>query len=208
MNNRHTNIKFNNEAKKNNQLAFLDINIKRHAESFLTGTYRKPTFNGICTNYNSLIPSEYKIGLVNILLELCFQITSSYKIVYKEIEKLKTIMIKNAYPRPFLDKVIKYFLDKRFNVKPVCDTANKYKARITLPYLGKTSEVLRTQLKDLFKKMPCCSIQMVFTTNCRIGNFFRFKDKLPSSLRSKIVYFFKCSRCNSTYVRVTKRHGN
>ena len=142
MNSRHTNIKFNNEAEKDNQLAFLDINIKRHAESFLTGTYRKSTFNGICTNYNSLIPSEYKIGLVNIQLELCFQITSSYKIVHKEIEKLKTIMIKNSYPRPFLDKVIKYFLDKRFNVKPVSDTANKYKARITLPYLGKTSEVL------------------------------------------------------------------
>ena len=41
---------------------------------------------------------------------------------------------------------------------------------------------------------------MVFTTNYRIGNLFRFKDKLPSSLTSKIVYFFKCSRCNSTYV--------
>ena len=41
---------------------------------------------------------------------------------------------------------------------------------------------------------------MVFTTNYRIGNLFRFKDKLPSSLRSKIVYFFKYSRCNSTYV--------
>ena len=95
---------------------------------------------------------------------------------------------------------------KKFNVKPVCDTASKCKARTTLPYLGKSSEVLRTQLKELFKKEPCCSIQRAFTINCGIGNLSRFKDKLPSSLRSKIVHFFKCSRCNSTYIGVTKRH--
>ena len=56
-------------------------------------------------------PSEYKTGLVTTLQEQCFQIATSYKIVHKEFEKLKTIMIKNAYPRPFLDKVIKYFPD-------------------------------------------------------------------------------------------------
>ena len=54
--------------------------------------------------------------------------------------------------------------------------------------------------------MSCCSIQIVFTANYRIVNLFGFKDKLPSSLRSKIVYFFKYNRCNSIYIGVTKRH--
>ena len=54
--------------------------------------------------------------------------------------------------------------------------------------------------------MPCYNIQIVFTTDYRIGNLFRFKDKFSSSLRSKIVYLFICSRCNSTYVNATKRH--
>ena len=67
----------------------------------------------------------------------------------------------------------------------------------------KSSDVLRTKLKELSKKIPCCSIQIVFTTNYRIGNLFRFKS--PSSLRFKIVNIFKCSRSNSTYVGVTKR---
>ena len=95
-------------------------------------------------------------------------------------------MAKNAYPRPFLYKVIKYFLDRKFNVKPVCDTTNKYQSRIDLHYLGKPN--LQSQLKELLRKMPCCSIQKAFTTNYRIVNLFRFKDKLPSSLRSKIVF--------------------
>ena len=96
MNSRHANIKFAIEAEKDNPLAFLDINIMRHVESFLTGTYRKPTFSGVCTNYNSLIPSEYITGLVTALLERCFQIPRSYEIVHKEIEKLKIIIIKGT----------------------------------------------------------------------------------------------------------------
>ena len=35
---------------------------------------------------------------------------------------------------------------------------------------------------------------------------FRFKDSLPKSLRSKIVYLYKCSSCNATYIGNTKRH--
>ena len=94
---------------------------------FLTGTYKKPTFSGTYTSYNSFIPHEYKTDLVTTLLERCFQIASSYEVVHKEIEKLKIVTTKNAYPRPFLDKVIKCFLDKKFNVKPVCDTPSKCK---------------------------------------------------------------------------------
>ena len=102
MNSHHANIKFTTEAEKDNQLAFLDINMTRHPESLLLGTYGKPRFSGLYTNYNSCIPSEYKIGLVATLLDWCFQITSTHEIVHKDIKKLPTIMTKNAYPRPFL----------------------------------------------------------------------------------------------------------
>ena len=88
MKSRHTNIKFITEAEKNNQLTFLNINITKY-ESFLKEKYRKPTFSGIYMSYNSLIPSEHKIGLVTELLERYFQIASSYEIVHNEIEKLK-----------------------------------------------------------------------------------------------------------------------
>lgn len=69
-------------------------------------------------------------------MERCSKIVSSYEMVHNEIEKLKSIMIKNFFPRPFLDKVSKHFLDEKFKVIPVCDTANKWKARVTFPHLG------------------------------------------------------------------------
>ena len=108
MNTRHTNIKFTSEVEKDNQLAFLDVNITKHNRAFKTGIYRKPTFSGIYTNFNSLIPDEYKTGLVTTLLERCFQISSNYETIHKEIEKLKSILLKNAYPIHFLDKTTKH----------------------------------------------------------------------------------------------------
>ena len=82
MKSRHTNIKLITEAEKDNQLAFINVNTMKQDQSFLTGIYRKPTFSCICTNYSSLISSEYKTGLVTRLLERCCQIASSYEIFH------------------------------------------------------------------------------------------------------------------------------
>ena len=34
---------------------------------------------------------------------------------------------------------------------------------------------------------------------------FSYKDKLPSGLRSSVVYKFQCARCNSSYIGKTAR---
>ena len=39
-----------------------------------------------------------------------------------------------------------------------------------------------------------------------MSNIFIFKDKIPSFLRSGIVYKFQCGSCNATYYGKTKRH--
>ena len=36
--------------------------------------------------------------------------------------------------------------------------------------------------------------------------FFRFKDRLPYELISRVVYKFQCGRCNSSYIGETDRH--
>ena len=55
-------------------------------------------------------------------------------------------------------------------------------------------------------KLPYCNVRFVFQTKCKISNFFTFKDKIPSFLRSGIVYKFHCRSCNATYYGKTKRH--
>ena len=66
---------------------------------------------------------------------------------------------------------------------------------------------MRTRINCIMKnKFPYCNIQFVFQVKCQIRYFFTFKDKIPSFLRSGIVYKFQCGDCNATYYGKTKRH--
>ena len=55
-------------------------------------------------------------------------------------------------------------------------------------------------------KLRYCNIRFVFQTKCKSNNFFTFKDKIPSFLRSGIFYKFQCGSCNATYYGKTKPH--
>ena len=66
---------------------------------------------------------------------------------------------------------------------------------------------IRTRINRIMKnKLPYCNVQFVFQTRCKISNFLTFKDKIPSVLRSGIVYKFQCGSCNATYYGKTKCH--
>ena len=66
----HANIKFTSEIKENKAISFLDIKINRDSNRFLTSVYRKPTFSGVFTNFDSYIPLSYKSGLTSSLLSI------------------------------------------------------------------------------------------------------------------------------------------
>ena len=120
---------------------------------------------------------------------------------------LKSILRKNSYPRNLVDKCIKEFLDKILAPKPVASIVPKKDLVTTRSYLGKLSLQIRTRINRIMKnKLPYCNVRFVFQTKCKISNFFTFKDKIPSFLRSGIVYKFQCRSCNATYYGKTKRH--
>ena len=126
---------------------------------------------------------------------------------HHQINKLKSIFYKKSYPPDLIDKCIKEFLDKILTPKPVVSTVPKKELVITLPYLGKLSLQMRSRMNCIMKnKLPYCNVQFVFQTKCKISNFFTFKDKIPSFLRSGIVYKFQCGSCNATYYGKTKCH--
>ena len=55
-------------------------------------------------------------------------------------------------------------------------------------------------------KLPYWNTRLLFQTNCKISNYFTFKDKIPSFVCSGIVYNFQCGSCNATYCGKTKSH--
>jgi hypothetical protein len=206
LNTRHHNMNFTYEDELNSSLPFLDVNVIRYNEHFVTSLYRKPTFSGVYTNFNSFLPELYKKSLVSTLMFRIYTICSSWELINKEVLNLKKILRGNAYPATLLDKLIKTFFSKMENRAPM-HTVPKQKFQIVLPFLGSVSGRLQKKLKSLTKKyLPNSDIIVIFKSPSRLSSVFNFKDKLPPYLVSGVVYKYTCSRCKSTYIGKTKRH--
>ena len=211
MNSRHKNMKFTKEIETDNSLPFLDIHIERKANAFETSIYRKPTFSGVYLNFSSYVPETYKKGLVNCLLFRIYNLCSSWSLIHEEIKNVKKILIRNKYPLNFIDICIKKFLDKCLVEKPTeeekSQTSAKDEFTISLPFLGNQSNVIKKKLSKLFSEFYLeAKFKIVFKSGTKIRDLFNFKDSIPSHVRSHVVYKFKCSSCNATYVGKTKRH--
>ena len=74
MSSKHKNINFTVEKENVGSLSFLEVNICRENGKFVTSVYRKPTFSGVFTNYDSFIPTYQKRGFLHTLLHRNFRI--------------------------------------------------------------------------------------------------------------------------------------
>ena len=54
--------------------------------------------------------------------------------------------------------------------------------------------------------LPQVKLLVIFNSNNRLRNFFSFKDKIPISVRSHILYRYTCDGCNAVYIGKTRRH--
>ena len=155
----------------------------------------------------SFIPITYKRGLINTLLFRYFNISSSYAIFHAKIEKFRQIMTKNGYPEKFFDKVVRSFLNKIFEKAPTELIAPKRLVIFSLPYTGLHSIQIRKQIIKLFSPAyPHIQLRCIFRPVQRLSSFFRFKDRIPLGLRSRVVYKFKCQCCDALYFGETIRH--
>ena len=205
---KHVNIKFTFEVEMNNTLPFLDVNVYRDIERFTTTVHRKDTFSGVYTHFKAFLPDTYKRGLLSTLLYRAYMINSSYQSLHKEIEKLKEIFKRNAYPDRFIEKCIYRFFNKIFDKRlPPEPTDSKKEVMMVLPFLGSNSWLVKNELSRTFRNiLPSCKLKLIFKTSNRLSSFFSFKDKLPSALDSGVIYKYNCSNCNVNYVGCTKRY--
>ena len=84
-------------------MSFLDVNFIREQGKFTTSVYRKPTFSGVYTHFDSFLPNTYKIGVVYTLANRCFLIYSNWSMFRLQLTILREIFQKNGYPENFID---------------------------------------------------------------------------------------------------------
>ena len=99
------------------------------------------------------------------------------------------------------------FFNKKYHEKIPVATVRKKVMGIVLLYLGMVSLTIKKELTTALKQqLPFCNIQFAFKTNCRMSSWFKFKDEIPRSLISDVVYRYNCPRCNSKYVGSTFKY--
>ena len=66
---------------------------------------------------------------------------------------------------------------------------------------------LKKRLSKLFKEqLPFGKLEMVFGSTQRMSSCFRFKNAIPRSLLSGVIYEYNCPRRNSRYIVSTYRY--
>ena len=98
MTKQHRWIKFTSETEQNKTFSFLDINITHQNNQIKASFYRKPTFTGVFTHYESYIDQSYKKLLIFTMLSRCYSICPDQTLFYLEVEKLREVLKKNIYP--------------------------------------------------------------------------------------------------------------
>ena len=78
---------------------------------------------------------------------------------------------------------------------------------MVLPFLGATSLKVKNDLTRTFRQLvPFSTLKVVFKTSKRLSACFTFKDNIPKSLMSGVIYKFTCTECNLSYIGCTKRY--
>ena len=207
INQQHPNMNFTTESEDDNSLPFLDVYVTRVQSSFITSVYRKPTFSGVYTHFTSYLPSVYKESLVSTLLYRAYRICSSWKEIHTEITRTKDLMSRNGYPAKFIDKLVSYFLIRMREPNPIVNDEKK-SILIVLPFLGSSTKNLEKTIKQTIRNcLPDLQCRFIYRASTRMSTMFQFKDRIPDYMKSGIVYKYKCSGCNSTYIGETIRHA-
>lgn len=209
LNNQHPNITFTIEKEFNNKLPFLDVLVdKNDNQTFSTSIYRKPSYTGLGLSFFSFLPLMYKISAIKTLIHRAYHLSSSYLNFSLEIENLKSYFTSNGYPEKLFDRCVSKFLNKIHNPSVPVHTVNRDTRFLSLPFLGPPSiKFSKFLMKLLNENYPQIQFKIAFNNSFKINSFFKFKDKLPDSLCSCVIYKYTCGACQATYIGSTAKQS-
>ena len=214
LNNFHQSIKFTYQLEMNATLPFLDTWVIRSANTkkFQTALYRKDTFTGLITKWNSFVPINYKKASVVTMIQRALTICSTYSLLAIELDNIRAIGLHNGYPISFIDQTIRIGLSKHLNRSVTTDviifTCDKQKMYVEIPYTGAATHSFQRKLANIAAKLrPDLDVRFFARPPPSIQMFFPNKDPIPKYLKSDIVYSIKCTDCDAIYVGETERQA-
>ena len=203
------NIRFTHDLFENTTPHFLDINIASDG----LGIYRKDTFTGQYTNYDSFVPWRHKISWVRALIDRVHRICTPNKIK-TELKLIGQFLSWNGFPKRIAKSLIKRFTTMAQNRAPDhCTNVTSQTSQdsttiwLTIPFVGDLTTQLTKELKHKLRRSlvdPNVDIRIKQKTT-KLCFFTSTKDKTPPLCKSDVVYEFTCPGCNCSYIGKTNR---
>ena len=209
LNDLHPSLQFTTEPEINNQLPFLDVLVERTSTTFVTSVYRKPTFTGHYIRWSSFCAKRRKLNLIACLVHRAIKICSTGKLD-DELDRIRSILASNGYPRNVVDSSIKNKLSEHERSKPAVDAHDESSVMprdkpagviLRLPYIGNISS---KYVKSITEAITSCytdvKLRAVLTSKGILPA--ARKDVLPIPMMSNVVYKFAC-HCDQWYIGKT-----
>ena len=211
LNNKHPNINFTVEHENNGTLSFLDVKLERQGSNILSSVHRKPTYTGLGSSFFSFSAYKFKTNVIQTLLYRAYNICSNHVLFLfqKEVTFLKNYFFQNGYPKTLFENLTDKFLSKKLDPAPTIMTVNPKPFFYKLQYYGHKSVLFNIQVSKLISQFYShLKPTGVLVNSYSIGSFFQYKDQLPKSLRSCVIYKYSCPQenCGSEYIGSTIRN--
>jgi hypothetical protein len=190
-------------------LSFLDVLVERQPSiGFETRKYRKETFTGLLTKWDSFVPKRYKYNAISTMAYRATIICSTYKALHDEFDIIRDLALQNGYPVAFVESIIRRQLNLTYTPRAITPTAPETETVVLrVPYHGKPSQIYAKRVTTVVaKQYPSKTVRVVYDVTARIGQNFTTKDQIPTELKSGVVYEATCPQCKEQYIGKTCRH--
>ena len=202
LNGLHPNLRFTMELESNGRLPFMDVLVEKGEGVLERSVYRKPTFTGLYTRWDSFCPIKHKINLVRSLTSRAMRICSQVNLE-SEFDCLRGIFRKNGYPSGIVERIMNEVKQRGIGKDDDARTELTQSVRILLklPWIGAAGRKLQREFEDAVTKADVSLIPVVVFTTRHVFNG-KCKDVLPMTSRSHVIYQYKC-RCEQRYIGKT-----
>ena len=202
----HPNIQFTKEEENDKKIVFLDVEVN-HQEQLITKWHLKETNNEQYLHKHAYAPQSYKYAAIRSLIYRAFRLCSNrldFENCYKTIQN---IFINRGYHYKVIDKIRTKVIGKLLSPQTSHNEENIKYLYFCIPYLEKLDKITKRMMGNINSIIgPNVKGRVAYNTK-KSQSFFSNKDKIPTALRSNLVYQFSCGNdCDRIYIGETSRH--
>ena len=152
-----------------------DRQLQKAYYTFSISIYRKKTFTGLYTKWDSFTPGKHKINVIRRTITFrCFSICSSPSILRSCLNELRKLLLKNGYPAGVVNYNINDVLNRQEDKpKNPATTVPKKETILVLPYLGVQSKIVIQRLRSasIYSMAELRWLNTVFKCLCLVHHY-------------------------------------